>query len=187
MKNYELTVEELRCTCDSAVFSFTDTSEVEPLKAVIGQERAVQAIRFGLDMQSPGYNIFITGVEGTGRTTITRGIVSEHAKSLPAAKDYCMVNNFNDPYRPKTIALPAGKGARFARGIRAMTKGVRAALLKELESSSYTKQVKEITEKYNLEKDRLMTELDQFGQAKSLKLAKTQAGYQPIPVMNGSR
>ncbi len=76
---FELTPSELRCLCDPAIFKFKDTSEIEPLDEVIGQQRAVQAIEFGLDMKSPGYNIFVTGQEGTGKTTIVRDIVQKRS------------------------------------------------------------------------------------------------------------
>jgi Cdc6-like AAA superfamily ATPase len=78
----ELTPDELRCVCDPAVFEFKDTSEIEPLDEVIGQKRAEQAIRFGLAMKSPGYNIFVTGQEGTGKTTIVKDIVQQLAETL---------------------------------------------------------------------------------------------------------
>lgn len=83
----ELTPPELRCACDPAIFDFTDTSVIEPLDKVIGQERAVQAIDFGLNMKSPGYNIFVTGIEGTGKSTIVKDIVAKFAQNLPTPDD----------------------------------------------------------------------------------------------------
>ncbi len=79
----ELAASELRYTCDPTVFKFKNTAEIEPLDEVIGQERAVHAIDFGLNMTSPGYNIFVTGIEGTGRTTIVRDITAKHAQIAP--------------------------------------------------------------------------------------------------------
>ena len=76
---HEFKPDELRCLCDPKMFSFKDTSQIETLDQVIGQERAVQAIDFGLDMDSPGYNIFVTGIEGTGKSTIVRDIVTRFA------------------------------------------------------------------------------------------------------------
>ena len=79
-KKYELKASDLRCICDPKVFSFKNTSEIEPLAEVIGQQRAVQAIEFGLNMKSPDYNIFVTGIEGTGKSTIIRDIVGDMPK-----------------------------------------------------------------------------------------------------------
>ena len=75
---------DLRSICDPKMFTFKTTAEVDPLDKVIGQERAVQAIEFGLNIKSPGYNIFVTGIEGTGKSTIIKDIVTQHAKKLPS-------------------------------------------------------------------------------------------------------
>ncbi len=185
MGKNELSAEDLRCECAPSAFSFRLTNEIEPLREVIGQERAVQAIRFGLNMKSPGYNIYITGIEGTGKTTITRDIVSEYARSLPSPSDLCMVNNFGDEYRPKVITLPSGRGARFARSIHTMIEAIRTGLLKEYESKGHVEHLKEIAVRYDLEKSQLMEQLDQSAKEKNLIIAKTQAGYQPTPLLNG--
>ena len=87
-KKCELKPSDLRSTCDPKMFTFKDTSEVNPLEKVIGQERAVQAIEFGLNMKSPGYNIFVTGIEGTGKSTIINDIVHQYAKKLPTPSDW---------------------------------------------------------------------------------------------------
>ena len=73
-KKFKVKTADLRCICDHRVFKFKNTSEIKPLKEVIGQKRAVQAIEFGLNMKSPGYNIFVTGLEGTGKSPILYNI-----------------------------------------------------------------------------------------------------------------
>jgi MoxR-like ATPase len=83
------------------MFDFETTADIEPLDQVIGQERAVRAITFGLEMKSAGYHIFVTGPEGTGKTTIVQEIIRKAAKTLPTPPDWCMVNNFKDEYRPR--------------------------------------------------------------------------------------
>ncbi|MBW2633233.1 MAG: AAA family ATPase, partial [Deltaproteobacteria bacterium] len=114
-ETHKLAVSELRYTCNPEVFKFKNTAEIEPLDEVIGQERAVHAIDFGLNMNSPGYNIFVTGIEGTGRTTIVRDITSKYAQSLPTPCDWCMVNNFHDEYRPKAIPVPSGSAVLLSK------------------------------------------------------------------------
>jgi hypothetical protein len=108
-KKYELKATDLRCVCDPKIFKFKNTTQIKPLDEVIGQKRAVQAIEFGLNMKSAGYNIFVTGVEGTVKSTIVRELVSKHAKALPKPDDWCLANNFKDHFRHKAIAVPAGK------------------------------------------------------------------------------
>ena len=89
-----------------------DARRQRRLDAVIGQERAVQAIEFGLNMRSAGYNIFVTGTEGTGKSTIVRELASKHARSQAVPDDWCLVNNFQDEFRPRAIALPPGRGGK---------------------------------------------------------------------------
>ncbi len=95
LKN-EVNFTDLRCLCDPSMFNFETTADIEPLDQVIGQERAVRAITFGLEMKSAGYHIFVTGPEGTGKTTIVQDIIHKAAKALPTPADWCMVNNFKD-------------------------------------------------------------------------------------------
>jgi lon-related putative ATP-dependent protease len=182
---YELTASELRCDCDPSVFPFQHTGEIDPLSDVIGQERAVQAIQFGLGMESPGYNIFVTGIEGTGKNTIVKDIVSNFARSLPIPTDWCLVNNFRDVYRPIPICVPSGKAAQFARAVQKLIEEVEDALPKEFESVSYNEKFKEITESLNREKAALMERLDLAAKQNGMAIAKTSAGYQPIPLEEG--
>jgi len=109
LKKYELKPSELRKICDYRIFKFKDTSEIKPLDAVIGQQRAVQAIEFGLNMQDRSYNIFVTGLAGTGKSTIVRDLVTKHAKKRPTPDEWCLVNNFKDEFRPNALAVSPGK------------------------------------------------------------------------------
>ena len=77
----EVNLSDLRCLCDPSMFNFETTADIEPLDQVIGQERAVRAITFGLEMKSAGYHIFVTGPEGTGKTTIVQEIIHKAAKA----------------------------------------------------------------------------------------------------------
>jgi lon-related putative ATP-dependent protease len=182
---FELTASELRCDCDPSVFPFQHTGEIDPLSDVIGQERAVQAIHFGLGMESPGYNIYVTGIEGTGKNTIVRDIVSKYAQTLPTPMDWCLVNNFRDTYRPIPICIPSGKAAQFARAVQKLIEEVNVALPKEFESESYIEKFKEITEGLNQEKAALMEQLDTAAKQNDMAIAKTSAGYQPVPLVEG--
>ena len=113
VKTFELPPSKLRSIIDPTQFKFKNTGQVSPLDGVIGQERAVRAIEFGLNMNSPGYNVFVSGAEGTGKSTIVKYIVTQHAKNLPTPDDWCMVNNFKDEFCPKSISVPSGKANLF--------------------------------------------------------------------------
>ena len=181
----ELSPSELRCLCDPSMFTFKDTSEIEPLDEVIGQERAVQAIRFGLDMQSPGYNIFVSGQEGTGKTTIVNDIVRDLAATLDTPYDWCMVNNFKDEYRPRAISLPPGHAIRFSKRMSRFIDDLKIRLPKEFEGKTFLGKVTEIKNRYGEMKQILFDNLNELAQQKGLQINKGPSGYQTIPLIDG--
>jgi len=182
---HELAASELRYNCNPSVFKFKNTTEIEPLDEVIGQERAVHAIDFGLNMTSPGYNIFVTGIEGTGRTTIVKDITAKHARSLPTPCDWCMVNNFHDEYRPKAIAVPSGSAVLFSKQMNRLIHMLRGKLPKAFESESFREKSTQAQEKFQIEEKALFQQLDQSAKEKNLLINKTASGFQTIPVQDG--
>ncbi|MGB6011340.1 MAG: Lon-like protease helical domain-containing protein, partial [Desulfobacterales bacterium] len=149
IKKFELKPADLRSICNPKMFKFKNTAEVDPLDNVIGQERAVQAIEFGLNMKSPGYNMFVTGIEGTGKSTIIRDIINGHAKKLPSPADWCMVNNFKDEFRPKPISVPIGKATRFCKKMSGLIEDLKKELPKAFEHDTYQQRQSEIQKKYS--------------------------------------
>ncbi len=175
---------DLRCLCDPSIFDFETTADIEPLDQVIGQERAVRAITFGLEMQSAGYHIFVTGPEGTGKTTIVQEIVRKAAKALPTPPDWCMVNNFKDEYRPRAIPVAPGQAARFAKSLNRLVSDLQIRLPKEFQADAFREKVVEIQNRYGEQKNTHFEALDRSAAAKQLKVEKTPSGYQTLP-MNG--
>ncbi|MCX5908444.1 MAG: AAA family ATPase, partial [Deltaproteobacteria bacterium] len=109
--NYaEVPVEKLRWRCDPESLPFKTTEEIQPCTEIIGQDRAVKAISLGLEMDSLGYNIFITGLVGTGRSTAIKCLLEEIDKTGRTPEDLCFVNNFKDPDQARCISLPPGQG-----------------------------------------------------------------------------
>jgi lon-related putative ATP-dependent protease len=183
---FELAAADLRSPCDPAVFAFKDTSEIEPLDEVIGQQRAVEAIRFGLGIDSAGYNIFVTGQEGTGKTTIVKDIVTKHALTLETPDDWCMVNNFKDPYRPKAAALPPGHALRFSKSMQRFIEDLKIRLPREFEGKSYREKLNEIRDRVTGRRQELFEALNDFAREKNLQINRSPEGYQTVPVVDGS-
>jgi len=184
-KKFELKPPELRSVCDPKTFTFKNTSEIEPLDKVIGQERAVQAIDFGLNMKSPGYNIFVTGLEGTGKSTIAKDIITKHAKDLPTPNDWCMINNFKDAFRPKAICVPSGKANPFKKQMNKLIDDLKKRLPEAFENESYQEKQAEIQKKYGEKQRNLFKKLEQSAAEKNIQIQKTQIGYQTVPLIDG--
>ncbi|BBO80738.1 ATP-dependent protease [Desulfosarcina ovata subsp. sediminis] len=180
----EVPVSDLRCLCDPSLFDFETTADIPPLDQVIGQERAVRAITFGLEMKSAGYHIFVTGPEGTGKTTIVQEIVGKAARQLSTPSDWCMVNNFKDAYRPRAIAVSPGQATRFAKSLGRLVTDLKIRLPKEFQEDPFRQKVVEIQERYGEEKQSYFDQLDRSAGEKQLKVEKIPSGYQTIP-MNG--
>ena len=181
----ELPAEALCRRCDPKQFSFETTADIDPLEGVIGQERAVEAIRFGLQMQGQGYNIFVTGLESTGKGTTARDIVTEHARSLPTPSAWCMVNNFEDPFRPLAVALPPGRSARFARAMRRFVDDLQKRLPKALEDESFRQRIAQRQQQFDEEKRKVLQQLETAARERELQVARTPAGFQPVPLQDG--
>ena len=182
-KNCELKFSDLRSICDPKMFTFKTTAEVDPLDKVIGQERAVQAIEFGLNMKSPGYNIFVTGIEGTGKSTIIRDIVTQHAKSLPSPVDWCMVNNFKDEYHPIAVSVPKGKATRFSKTMNKLIDDLKKEFPKAFEHESYQQRQSEIQKKYTDQQKDIIKKLEASASQHNIQINRTKAGYQTIPIV----
>ncbi len=164
---------------------FNDTSELAPLDQVIGQRRAVEAIAFGLDMKGCEYNIFVTGVEGTGKTTILQGILTDHAAQFNTPPDLCMVNNFEDPYCPIVIEIPPGTALKFSKDMKRFIQVLRVKIPGLFESDMFREKQRRIEEGHINDQNRLFENVEALAASLSLGIVKTESGYEIIPVEKG--
>jgi len=185
-KKYELKPADLRLVCDPKVFKFKNTSQIKPLDEVIGQKRAVQAIEFGLNMKSAGYNIFVTGVEGTGKSNIVRELVSKHARTLPKPQDWCLVNNFKDPFRPNIIAVPTGKAVQFSKTMNKFVEALKKELPKAFEGEGYLKRLSGIKSRFADKQNRLFEKIERFAARSNLQIIKSEQEIETVPVIDGT-
>lgn len=133
----EVPINKLRRTYDPASLHCETTEELESLKDIIGQERALRALKFGLEIEQLGFNIYVAGYPGTGRTTTVKGFLENIAKTKPEPSDWCYINNFNDEYEPKAIGFPPGKVKEFQTDISELINDVQIILPKTFESEDY--------------------------------------------------
>ncbi len=141
-------LEDLRWRLDPSTLPFDTTETLEPLKEIIGQQRGVEAFRFGIDMDKPGYNVFVTGAAGSGRMATVKRLLEEMSKKEESPEDLCYVNCFKDPESPVLIRLPGGTGKTFKRDVKNLVDRLKKEIPQLFESQEYLNMKKEITESY---------------------------------------
>ncbi|MSQ13064.1 MAG: ATP-binding protein [Dehalococcoidia bacterium] len=175
----------VRRICDPAMFDFKTTVEIDPLPAIVGQDRALQALQFGLDMLQPGFNIFVSGAPGTGKAHAVQRYLHDRAESQPVPNDWCYVNNFQDSYRPKALSLPPGRGTELARSMEQLVRRAREELTKAFESDDYTARREEISKAVQATQSEQLEELNQKAQPLGFTVRVTQVGITVVPTRQG--
>ncbi len=132
-----LPADALCSACDAAQFRWESTADLEPLDQVIGQDRAVEAVRFGIEIQRPGFNVFAHGPAGTGKSTTVRHVLDAVATDRPVPDDWCYVSNFDSSHQPLALRLPPGGGARLRDALGQAVEGLLVALPTLFESDAY--------------------------------------------------
>ncbi len=180
-----LPLSKLRRLCSPGIFNFKTTADIEPLDEVIGQERAVRSIQLGLNMLQPGYNLFVTGPEGSGKQTIVRDMVTRHAREQTSPDGWCMVNNFEDSFRPLAICVPAGKATRFGKSMQRLIRWLQIKLPRDLSSDSFKQKAASTGESLQAQEQQIMERLEQLAREHSIQITKTSEGLRPIPLLDG--
>lgn len=158
---FEVPLEKLRWFCATDNFNFKTTEEVEPLNHIVGQPRAIEAIRLGAGLNSKGYNIFVSGLSGTGRLTTVKRILEEVTTNNPPTFDFCYVNNFSDPDVPLLVKLPKGKGKEFSTMMNDVITYLRRRLPKLFEEESFQEGRRKIIEEFQSKERELLNQFDE--------------------------
>ena len=132
-----LGANQLRRKCNPSVFSFQDTSFLTPSRELIGQQRAADATDFGLSIQYDGYNLYMAGESGVGKTRYALESAQRQARFMPTPDDWCYVYNFEDSNRPKAINLPAGMGKEFKKDMEDFVKVIEQEISKAFDGEEY--------------------------------------------------
>ncbi|HIM36667.1 MAG TPA: hypothetical protein EYM38_01385, partial [Dehalococcoidia bacterium] len=162
LDKYRVPWEETCWTCKTEDFNFQCTDELTPLDRFIGQDRALDAIRFGLELDKPGYNLFVTGLTGTGKTSAIKAhlesIIEDmerQEKSKPPC-DWCYAHNFDDPDRPLALSLPAGEGKSLRSRMTYILALLREEMPKVFKSEQFEAERREMEEKGRLTTQEIM-------------------------------
>jgi lon-related putative ATP-dependent protease len=180
-KHKELTPEELRWKCDPNIFEFESTEDIDPIEGILGQERALKAIRMGVDLRSPGYNIYIAGLSGSGKATTVKQMLEKISSDCPRLHDYAYVNNFQDPDQPLLIKFHKGQAREFQQDLSSAIEILKQRIPIALESELYLARKKNIVEEYNNKEQELMNSFDAELREKGFSLGQIRVGDQIRP------
>ena len=159
-KIHRLSHKELRWQCDPKLFGKKSTAEIEPLGAILGQTRAMESLKVGLNIKSPGYNIYVAGIPGTGRITTVKSMLEKLEKEAPPPRDILYVNNFKDPTNPRLIMLPAGQGRLLKQKINGLVQELKREIPAVLESDEFKKRRDDLIEKHKSKQSEMFVKLD---------------------------
>lgn len=178
----KLRYDEIYRFCDPEMFTFDTTDDLRDTKHIIGQERAIRALDFGLSLDSSGFNIFILGEHGTGKMTTVKAFLSQRAQQEPVPDDWCYVYNFKDPDIPVAIHMNPGDAAGFHKDMEELIKALKIEIPKIFESKEYEKQKSKMIEESQKKQRKLLTALEQEAPEKGFSLRKTVSGLIIAPV-----
>lgn len=181
----QLQSNQLYTKCDPQKFSFSSTAELEERLSALGQDRALAAVELGINIQSKGYNLFCLGPEGTGKSSLVKRVLAKEAKNRPTPEDWAYVYNFDEPYKPCAISLPAGKASAFAKDIDKLVELFSTNIPAIFESDEYKAGVSIIQEKYKQSKEKYIKMLQKKAKGKSVSLLHMPVGLVVAPVKNG--
>ena len=177
----ELTAEQARRTTDPAIFQCDSTAELQPIETIIGQDRALSALKFGLNIAKPGFNIFASGPAGTGRTTAIRSFLEALAAKKPVPSDWCYVYNFRDSYYPKALRMPPGMGSNLQKALKRAIENASKAIAQAFASKEYADRRAEISEAYTKKRDAAFHMIAKRAKDRGLLLQTTAVGIFFVP------
>lgn len=178
----ELTAEQLRFCCSEDEFNFATTETVPPLEGMLGQERAVKAVEFGLFTKNPGYNIFMSGIVGTGKLTYAKKVVTRVARGQDTPDDWLYVNNFDNASQPLVLHLPPGLGRKFRDDMRDLLEDLKTEIPKVFSGDEYEQAKADVIKKMQNERSQIIDTLNTMAQAQGVLPQWTPTGFVGVPL-----
>lgn len=186
LAQHRVPLNKLRSECTEKIFRFETTADMtERSQEMIGQQRAVDAMEFGLAVEQSGYNLFVVGPAGTGKMTFTQNRVSEWAADQEVPVDYCYVYNFEDPDRPIALSFPAGKGLLFQQTMQRLLIEIRRQIQMAFAADEYEQAKRTIIDEYNGKKEKVWRSAEQFAVENSYQIERTPTGITTFPLIKG--
>ncbi|MGQ9862553.1 MAG: Lon protease family protein [Thiobacillaceae bacterium] len=177
--------DQLYTRCDFPTTTFDSTDALEDLPGMLGQERAAEAVDFGLAIRAEGFNLFVMGPVGTGKRTLVMEMVQKAAAARPAPADWVYVNNFAQPHKPRAICLPTGRGKALKEDMQRLIEDLLAAIPSIFESDEYRNRLEEIEQVYSEREAEAFKALGEEAEREGIALLRTPSGFGLAPQRNG--
>jgi len=181
----ELSYKELKMTCNPTVFNFDTTEELDPIIEGIGQERGIKALEFGLKVDVKGYNLYLEGPSGVGKTMYTKNYLDTIAAKKKVPSDWCYVYNFDNPNQPVAIELPAGQGKQFKDSMEGFIKEIRKDIRKTFNNDDFEKEKTLIKQEFETKRTELLDKLNKDASKHNFQVKTAQNGIYMTPIVDG--
>ena len=186
MKNKnELNYKDLKMTCNPNIFNFDTTADLESIQDGIGQERGIKALEFGLQVDVKGYNLYIEGPSGVGKTLYTKNYLNKLAAKKKVPSDWCYIYNFENPNQPIAVELPAGQGREFKEAMDGFIKEIRKDIRKTFNNDDFEKEKALIKQEFEAKRSALLDKLNEDALKHNFQVRTAQNGIYMMPIVNG--
>ena len=181
----ELSYRDLKMICNKDMFHFETTQELEPVTDGIGQERGIKALQFGVQVSIKGYNIYIEGPSGVGKTMYTKNYLDSIAPKKKVPNDWCYIYNFQNPNEPIAVSLPAGQGKEFKESMDGFIKEVKKDIKKTFNADDFEKEKTLIKKEFEEKREIVMSKLSKDALEEGFQVKSAQNGIYMMPVIDG--
>ncbi|MFO7602195.1 MAG: ATP-binding protein [Gammaproteobacteria bacterium] len=181
-KDLRLLPEQLYRHCDLTLFDFETTESLQDIEETLGQHRALQAIRFGVGIQQPGYNLYVLGHRGRGRHSTVKSYLQDIAAQQDAPADWCYINNFKQPHKPYYLQLPAGRGTSLQHDMLQLIEDLHTVIPAAFEAEEYHARLHEVEETLKEQAEKQFSELAHQAEEHHITLLRTPHGFAFAPV-----
>lgn len=184
-KNNELSYKDLKMICNPDLFQFETTDELEPINTGIGQDRGIKALEFGINVDIKGYNLYLEGPSGVGKTMYTKNYLDKICKKKKTPNDWCYIYNFDDPNEPVAVSLAAGQGKEFKETMDSFIKDIQVDIKNTFNNDDFEKEKALIKNEYEEKRNVLMEKLNKKSEKYGFQVKSAQNGIYMMPILDG--
>ena len=181
----ELSYRDLKMVCNQNMFHFETTENLEPINDGIGQERGIKALEFGINVDVKGYNIYMEGPSGVGKTMYAKNYLNKISAKKKVPVDWCYIYNFQNPNEPIAVSLPAGQGKEFKESMDGFIKEVKKDIKNTFNADDFEKEKALIKKEFENKREVVMTKLNEESQKHGFQVKSAQNGIYMMPVIDG--